>query len=91
MKTAQEIEQLKSEWLSDPLWDIEDTPGFEEHRAELIAYRLKVEAEARQAIYDETDRLAALLRTSFEVAEYILKLERRLANIQDQIDQLYAM
>ncbi len=33
-----EIEALKSNWRRDPAWDLEDTEGFEEHRAELKAF-----------------------------------------------------
>jgi hypothetical protein len=39
MKSKQEIELLKSQWLEDPIWDIEDTLGFEEHREELQAFQ----------------------------------------------------
>ena len=45
MPTRQEIESLKREWLADGVWDIEDTEGFEEHREELLAFRLEVESE----------------------------------------------
>ena len=44
-KTREEIESLKASWSEDPCWDIEDTEGFEEHRAELLAYREKRGAE----------------------------------------------
>lgn len=33
-----EIEALKRNWSRDPNWDIEDTEGFEEHKAELKAF-----------------------------------------------------
>ncbi|MFL0584934.1 hypothetical protein ACH0B6_20485 [Solibacillus silvestris] len=36
--TARDIANLKKEWLSDPIWDIEDTEGFEEVRDELKAF-----------------------------------------------------
>lgn len=54
MKTPQEIEDLKRNWLSDPCWDIEDTEGFEEYREELIAFSeqaQKEEQERRNAYY----------------------------------------
>ncbi|QIC46214.1 hypothetical protein GAG94_03185 [Lysinibacillus sphaericus] len=38
-----ELEKLKSDWLADPIWDIEETEGFEEHKEELLAFRLKQE------------------------------------------------
>ena len=38
-KTTEELDALKSNWAHDPCWDIEDTPGFEDHKEELIAWR----------------------------------------------------
>jgi hypothetical protein len=38
MKTREEVEKLKINWQKDPIWDIEDTDGFEEYRDELIEY-----------------------------------------------------
>lgn len=40
MKTRRDIENLKRAWLTDPLWDLEDTEGFEAHAAELQEFRL---------------------------------------------------
>jgi hypothetical protein len=48
-KTLEEIEKLKRDWKDDPCWDIEDTVGFEEHKEELLDFRLKVEAERAEA------------------------------------------
>lgn len=45
MKTRAELDELKLSWREDPSWDIEDTPGFEEHRAELAAFRRDIETE----------------------------------------------
>ena len=47
-KTTEEIEELKRGWRSDPNWDVEETAGFEAHKAELKKYRLKCEAEWAQ-------------------------------------------
>lgn len=91
MPTLEEVERLKKDWSVDPCWDIEDTPGFEQYRADLLSYRMKVEAEARQAIYDKTDRLATQLRISFELAGYILALEERLGDMANQIERLYEL
>lgn len=44
-KTLQEIQELKRNWLSDPIWDLEETEGFEAHREELLAFRKAKEAE----------------------------------------------
>lgn len=42
-KTRVEIEDLKRQWLEDGCWDIEDTEGFEEHKDELLQFRLEEE------------------------------------------------
>ena len=86
-----DVEQLKVEWLLDPCWDIEDTPGFARYRVELLAYRLEVEEVARRAYHDKVAAFATKLETSFEVAEYIMALERRLDGMQRQIDALFEL
>ena len=58
MKTRDEIEFLKAEWRYDPIWNIETTEGFEDYHAELLAYRLGVEAEWA-AEREESRRAAA--------------------------------
>ena len=45
MKTSLEISTLKADWKRDRSWDIEQTPGFEDHASELKAYREHVEAD----------------------------------------------
>lgn len=77
MKTNDELTILKNSWLKDPVWDIETTEGFEEHKDELLAFRKEkenkweAEAEARrvasfgykkQVIEDEIDSLDAFIR-----------------------------
>jgi hypothetical protein len=39
-KSPADVEELKRQWLADGCWDIENTPGFEAHRAELIEWNL---------------------------------------------------
>lgn len=75
MKTREEVEDLKRQWLRDPCWDIEDTPGFEEYAVELAGFavehrkiwraaREKTEAEA----YRNTPANEATLRDVFATA-----------------------
>lgn len=45
IRTPEEIEQLKKNWMQDPCWDIEDTEGFEEHYEELKAWHEEYRAE----------------------------------------------
>jgi len=55
MKTRRDIEQLKAAWLRDPLWDLDDTEGFEAHQDELRQFRLTTGARWRAA-EDEQER-----------------------------------
>lgn len=45
MKLSKDIEDLKKNWLNDPIWDIEKTKGFEDHAEELLAFRKEQEAK----------------------------------------------
>lgn len=49
-KTRDEIEALKEGWKRDPIWDIEDTEGFEQHREELLAWRRDWEDEVNKRV-----------------------------------------
>jgi hypothetical protein len=51
VKTREEVESLKREWLKDGCWDIESTAGFEEYRDELLAFSKETQA-ARQAKWE---------------------------------------
>ena len=39
LKTREEVESLKAEWLADPCWDIYESEGFEEYRVELKLFQ----------------------------------------------------
>ena len=39
------VEQLKSQWLIDRSWDIEDTEGFQSFKNELLIFRLTSERD----------------------------------------------
>jgi hypothetical protein len=61
-KSMAEIEKLKSDWHSDPSWDIEDTEGFEAHRHELYVYRLESEKEWLNKRLNEYETAERVLR-----------------------------
>lgn len=44
-RSREEVHQLQERWLSNPWWDIETTTGFEAQRAELLEFRLAMEAQ----------------------------------------------
>lgn len=41
MKTREEVEHLKANWIADPCYDLEETEGFEEYREELYDFAQK--------------------------------------------------
>ncbi len=59
IKTQEEIQALKESWLRDPNWDIEDTPDFEEHKDELVRWRMDVEEQHKKA---DAERLTRRVR-----------------------------
>jgi len=65
-KSREEIEMLKKSWAYDPIWDIEDTEGFEAYRDELIEFRdqKRKEWSERQTARDLKE--AAQLNLSLE-------------------------
>ena len=58
-RTPGEIQALKDNWYKDPCYDIEDTVGFEAHRAELQQYRYECEAHWKKLAQEKHDRQAA--------------------------------
>lgn len=56
MKTEEEVRELKANWQADPIWDIEDTEGFEDHKDELLAFRQKCEDAWKKAAKYRNER-----------------------------------
>ena len=89
MKTQEEIQELKQDWFNDPCWDIEDTEGFEDHREQLKEYRLQCENKWRDGYKNRIHARADQLKCSFELVEYIERLEYKLDDMERKIDALY--
>jgi hypothetical protein len=56
IRTEEELQLLKNNWLQDGSWDIENTEGFEAHHDQLLAWRQEQERswEERQRQKRET-------------------------------------
>jgi hypothetical protein len=68
-KSPAEVEELKRQWLGDPCWDIDNTEGFEAHRAELIEWKLGRDIAALEAeVASLRAQLAAKRPRLFEFA-----------------------
>lgn len=83
-QTKASINELKRQWETDPIWDIEDTEGFEEYQEELREYRYLKEAEWMGLRRDKLLRKAEELGVSgnTRLARYILKLENRIEALE---------
>lgn len=55
MKTEDELRALKANWQQDPIWNIEDTEGFEDYYDELYFFR--EQCEERWAAVAEKRRI----------------------------------
>ena len=88
MRTPEEMQVLKTNWLNDPCWDIEDTEGWKEHREELKEWRLKIERKQTDDYKKRMQQKADKLQCSFVLAEYIDGLERQIENMLDRVDDL---
>jgi hypothetical protein len=92
VRTPEEIEALKRNWLSDPCWDIEHTDGFEAHQEELAAFRndwqakwdAKYEAQRKEKLATLTARYCC----SAEAAEAIDELLTRVRDLEFEIRSL---
>lgn len=88
IRSRAEIELLKAQWTPDPHWDIEDTPGFEAHRADLLQFRLEKERQWK------SNRDHQLLSKSIQLGIpgnikltlYIEKLEAQIKSLGEQLD-----
>jgi len=60
-KSPKEVEELKRNWRQDPCYDLEEAPGFEDYREELLAYRKQTENEWETHKKAEHDKVASLV------------------------------
>jgi len=87
-KTPEEIEALKKEWAHDPIWDIYETEGFEEHREELKKFQDEYWAEAKAERQEELKEFAEKIGIpgNTKLAEYIQFLESKIDRMKDQLN-----
>lgn len=79
----QKLNDLKENWLEDPVWDIEETEGFEDYKEELLQFRLQQEkiweeqAEKRERKIDEKARELGIEGLYRILLEYENSLQRQ--------------
>ncbi len=86
-RTVEKIEALKASWRDDPIWDIEDSEGFDLHRDELRAYRLEWEARWRSEHEQRILKFATPLglQNNPALAEYLMRQEAAIAELRAEI------
>ncbi len=96
-KTRQEIDELKRQWLRDPIWDIETTETFEDHKEELKVFRLKQEEiwdeYRKNQMRAENDRLAQMAEAlgipgNIALVVYIRKLEGQVIELTERLNRM---
>lgn len=84
MKTRQEVEELKQNWIIDPCYEIEDSEGFEEYREELKLFRERIEQKAEEfyikRCLDKARELGC--EGNIKLGKYIIDLEYRLNKLE---------
>lgn len=84
MPTREEVDKLKASWVSDPCWDIEDTPGFEAYHEELLAYHKEMDEKWLDAYNAKRDKIAMALGCpeNRKLAAWVMKVEERLGKLE---------
>lgn len=53
MKTKDEVEVLKKQWLEDPCFELDEVEGFEEYKAELTEFQTITRGKAYHERYQK--------------------------------------
>jgi hypothetical protein len=90
MATGNELRLLKIDWIGDPCWDIEDTPGFEDHYDDLLEWRVKIEigwAETRKQREEQFARDLGLAG-NLTLARHLMQVQEQISVLQDKVVEL---
>lgn len=90
MASVLDLKKLKENWRRDPIWDLEDTEGFEDHFEELKAYRLEMEniweAERNADLIEKSIKMG--VPNNLALVKYIENLEFEIDDLKKQIHHL---
>ena len=89
MATTGDIEALKENWRNDPCWAIETTEGFEQHREELLDYRLEQEKKCEAWRYEKLQEKSRRMGIpgNMELTQYIENLEYQIQQLWKAIEK----
>lgn len=87
MKTPEEVEELKKQWRHDPIWDIEDTEGFEAHRQELLEFHEEYRKDRDRRYSEYLEKEAERIGTvgNIKLTEKVLSLENRIETLYQKL------
>tara|TARA_B100000953_G_scaffold290249_1_gene275093 strand:+ start:12297 stop:12587 length:291 start_codon:yes stop_codon:yes gene_type:complete len=88
--STKKIEELKEQWKSDPIWDIEDTEGFEAYYDELRSFRLQYESELEkkdnERLLEKSKQLG--IEGNIALTKHIESLENRISHLIEDVNEL---
>ena len=92
IKSVAEIQALKKNWCADPIWDIEETEGFERYKEGLKEFRLSMEKkwhDDREArIAKEMEELCIYKRATYD---YLKRLEYRIDLLEEKARRMFVL
>jgi hypothetical protein len=78
MNVPQEVRELTESWLQDPIWDLEDTEGFEGYRDYLTAFA----AQWKQRWQDERDAANRRAQLPETIGQLLVEMLAELRHIR---------
>lgn len=90
MATATDVQNLKEQWKSDPIWDLEHTEGFENHFNELKSYREEWEGIWKSKRNDELiERSKKMgIPNNLDLVKYLEGMEFKIERLEDEVARL---
>lgn len=89
-KTPLDIQNLKNQWLNDPNWEIEATPGFEAYYDELLAWSHQQKRKWMERARLDLENFAKTwgIPDHIELAKWMRFQAERIAHLEEEIDKL---
>jgi hypothetical protein len=88
MKTKSEVEYLKLNWSCDPVWDIENTEGFEEYHDKLLEFRLEKEKQWQEdygkRLWEKSCKMG--INGNITLTKYIIEMEKKIEKLSERMD-----
>jgi len=88
-KTREEIEDLKAQWKADPIWDVWNTEGFEDHYDELSTFQMVCEVEWKQQAENEFAEFQKLIGTkNKKLSKYLYAMAKKIQKLEADLSVL---